>query len=188
MSLTEHAGFGSLLRARVAMLTLTIVLALALAGCSTTRASATLIPSTTPEPVAVALTLAQQGTVEKHTLKLLATIAVTNRQSETIAILQVPTYPPIRIDVSSIYGTKLFTNNISDTSYFDELRDAATVAPGGTQTWTQTLDVSHTGGFLTGVTFVAIASVDWHIGPVDSAGEPTGPHDTATGQAQITLT
>jgi hypothetical protein len=120
-------------------------------------------------------------------MMLLATATVTNHQTTTITMRTMDHFPPVRIDVSSIYGTKLWNNEILSNAD-DFPWDAATLAPGASQTWTQTLDVSHTGGFLTGVTYVAIACANWHIGPVDSAGEPTGPHGTATGQAEITPT
>lgn len=157
---------------------------LALGGCSTPRASVVVTPSPTSQAVSVSLALARQGTVEKRTLMLLAT--VTNHQTADITVCTTEHFPPVRIDVSSIYGTKLWNNEILSNAD-DFRRDVTTLAPGASQTWTQTLDVSHTGGFLTGVTFVAVASAYWHIGPLDCSGELTGPHGTATVRAEITL-
>lgn len=182
---------------RLSVVLLLACLAAAWAGCGThpasasTTARATVSPSSspTPVPVQVDIALQQQGSVSGHTLKLIATATITNHQPDTIGILARDhvLYPGIFYTVTSQYGTKLWDSISHDNGGFNPLYDTATIQPAGSFTWTSTLDLSTTGGFLPGLTCLVVADVQWHTGTLSATGGIPGATSTATGQANITV-
>lgn len=172
-------------------------MAIAWTGCGTRPASASATPraatsptsSPAPAPVQVELALQQQGSVNGHTLKLTATATITNHAPQKIGILSrdhVP-YPSIFYTVTSQYGTKLWDNLSHDNGGFNQISDTATIPPAGSFTYTSTLDLSATGGFLPGLGCLVAATVTWHTGTLPPNGGVPAQTWTATGQANITV-
>lgn len=179
---------------------LLVVSALALfviSGCGTARAtSPSTSPSPTLQPVQVALIVEQQGSVEAHTLRLVATISVTNRSPEPIGIASWPGFVPeyVRFDVyTATYGTKMWDNGLYTSGICSfscrPTFDASTLAPGSSQIWTATMDISKAGGFVSNLKYRVVATFHWHTGPLPADPiEQNKVFKETDGEAQITLT
>lgn len=178
---------------------LAVMLFVLLAGCSapwssgsSARRSPTPLPSPTATPSAVPamLTLAQQGLVETHTLQFVTTLTVTNRRSDAIEIIGLapnsPHYATFEI-FTALYHTKVWDNRVyTNCSPFGCGYPFLAVAPGASQTWMATLDMSKVGGFLPGIKVQVEATVYWV--PVAALDDPNAEQESTVGQAEITVT
>jgi hypothetical protein len=186
----------------MARFALLLLIALLLGGCGL-RGSASPpapTPSPTPAPVQVALTVAQQGRVDAHTLKLIATMTVTNHLTDDIGITQQGLYYPrfARFDVYKVAdGTEIWDDlQRTQGCPFCDRFNGPILSPGSSQTWMPTLEVSsplfkpYPGqAFQSGVAYRVVATVFWHTGPLpNDANEQDKVLKETDGEAQITLT
>ena len=195
--------------ARGSTLLFLCALAMTLSGCSASAAGGNPAATMTAgarvtqviQPLVVALTVSQRGTLAARNVQLNIAVTITNNTSTVVAITDVGCpYPTIVTELRDPAGSALWHNYAPYVScpYFATLpHDTWTILAGASVSEPLTADlyvpsmssqwIGSAGPYVlrAGVTYTLVASVlQWHQGPLADIGKP-GQGRNVSGQATI---